>query len=228
MVDLDAYLTELLARLREAFGPRLLYAGLQGSHLRGEAGPDSDIDVMLVIDGLSYDDLLTYRSLLQACGEYERSCGFVCGREDLRLWNPLEIYHLLHSTQDLVGELAVLVPPYARADAVKYLQLSADNLFHELCHRTVHGRADRASAALPGLCKSAFFLLQDLHSLETGDFAPNRASLRALLSGTDRAVWELDAALRRGESPDAEAAYRLLFAFCREVRRRAAALLSRA
>ena len=139
MLDLSAYLADLTARLRAQFGPRLLYVGLQGSYLRGEATPDSDIDVLLVLEDLAYDDLLAYRRLLQDCGQYEKACGFVCGREDLARWNPLEIFHLLHSTKDLVGELSALVPPYGRADAVRYVQLSCNNLFHELCHRTVHG-----------------------------------------------------------------------------------------
>ena len=35
MLDLSAYLADLIARLRAQFGPRLLYVGLQGSYLRG-------------------------------------------------------------------------------------------------------------------------------------------------------------------------------------------------
>lgn len=68
MLDLSAYLADLTARLRAQFGPRLLYVGLQGSYLRGEATPDSDIDVLLVLEDLAYDDLLAYRRLLQDCG----------------------------------------------------------------------------------------------------------------------------------------------------------------
>lgn len=124
-----------------------------------------------------------------------------------------------------MGELSALVPPYGRADAVRYAQLSCNNLFHELCHRTVHGGEPVAAEALAGMCKSAFFLLQDLHALETGVFAQSRAALLAALSGQDRAVLELDAALRRGEPVDPEAASRLLFAFCRDALRRAQALL---
>ena len=208
MLDLSAYLADLIARLRAQFGPRLLYVGLQGSYLRGEATPDSDIDVLLVLEDLAYDDLLAYRRLLQDCGQYEKACGFVCGREDLARWNPLEIFHLLHSTKDLVGELSALVPPYGWADAVRYAQLSCNNLFHELCHRTVHGGEPGAAGALAGMCKSAFFLLQDLHALETGEFAQSRAALLAALSGQDRAVLELDAALRLDAAPAVRRAHR--------------------
>ena len=54
MLDLTAYLDDLVAALRARFGARLLYVGLQGSRLRGEAREDSDIDVMLVLKGLTY------------------------------------------------------------------------------------------------------------------------------------------------------------------------------
>ena len=51
MFDLQSYLSRLLSLLRRTFGPRLVYLGLQGSYLRGEATENSDIDVMAVIDG---------------------------------------------------------------------------------------------------------------------------------------------------------------------------------
>jgi len=54
MVDLQAYLQALITALRRAYGERLVYVGLQGSYLRGEAGEDSDVDVMTVIEALSH------------------------------------------------------------------------------------------------------------------------------------------------------------------------------
>ena len=221
MLDLTAYLDDLVAALRARFGARLLYVGLQGSRLRGEARKDSDIDVMLVLEGLTYEDLTAYRALLQALGQFDLACGFVCGREDLLRWNPLELYHLLHTTRDVYGALAPLLPPHTRADAARYVQLGSNNLFHELCHRTVHGAAPCAPEALAGMCKAAFFLLQDLRALETGEFAQNRAVLRPLLSDLDAQVLALDEALRRGESVDAEVALRLLLRFSRDAARRA-------
>ena len=49
MFDLDKYLADLLMKCRSAFGERLLYMGLQGSWLRGEAHENSDIDVMVMV-----------------------------------------------------------------------------------------------------------------------------------------------------------------------------------
>jgi predicted nucleotidyltransferase len=43
----DPILAELVTRLRAAFQPECIY--LFGSHARGEAGPDSDYDLLMVL-----------------------------------------------------------------------------------------------------------------------------------------------------------------------------------
>ena len=75
MFDLNEYLNSLISECREAFAGRFLYAGLQGSYLRGEAKENSDIDVMIVIDSFSPDDMRTYRDILKKIGYYDKSCG---------------------------------------------------------------------------------------------------------------------------------------------------------
>ena len=53
MFDLDNYLNDLISNCRTAFGNRLLYVGLQGSCLRGEAHKNSDINIMVIQDRFS-------------------------------------------------------------------------------------------------------------------------------------------------------------------------------
>ena len=89
MFDLNDYLKKLIAACQAAFGDRLLYVGLQGSYMRGEATERSDIDVMIVLDRFSVRDMDIYRQALESAGERERACGFICGREELARWNPL-------------------------------------------------------------------------------------------------------------------------------------------
>lgn len=90
MFDLDKYLADLILNCRSAFGERLLYMGLQGSWLRGEAHENSDIDIMVILDRFSVRDMDTYRGILREIGFYERSCGFICGEDEMKRWNPLE------------------------------------------------------------------------------------------------------------------------------------------
>ena len=63
MFDLNRYLADLTLNFRSAFGERLLYMGLQGSWLRGEAHENSDIDVMVILDRFSVRDMDTYRQI---------------------------------------------------------------------------------------------------------------------------------------------------------------------
>ena len=96
MINIHDYISRLIDLLRDHFGSRLLYVGLQGSYLRGEAADTSDIDIMAVIEGLSVSDLGAYRSILQSMDHFDLSCGFICSQEDLVHWNPLEICHVPH------------------------------------------------------------------------------------------------------------------------------------
>ena len=117
--------------------------GLQGSWLRGEAHEDSDIDIMVILDGFSVQDMDTYRGILKGIGFYEKSCGFICGKDELKRWNPLEVCQLRQTTKDLIGVLTDYLPPATREDEINYVKLSLGNLYHELCHRYIHADRDK-------------------------------------------------------------------------------------
>ncbi|MBQ5769756.1 MAG: nucleotidyltransferase domain-containing protein, partial [Clostridia bacterium] len=110
MFSVQKYLESLLSIMKRDFGDRLLYVGLQGSYLRGEATEGSDIDVMAVIRDFSVSDMVLYRKAIESLEEYEKSCGFICGLDEMKNWNPLEICHLIHTTKDYYGCLSSLVP----------------------------------------------------------------------------------------------------------------------
>ena len=58
MFDPEKYLADLILHCRLAFGERLLYMGLQGSYLRGEAREDSDIDVMVMTEMKNFAEFM--------------------------------------------------------------------------------------------------------------------------------------------------------------------------
>ena len=74
MVDIENYIERLIILLKDCFELRLLYVGLQGSYLRGEATDNSDVDIMVVIDGLSVSDLDAYRAAIQSLEHFDKSC----------------------------------------------------------------------------------------------------------------------------------------------------------
>ncbi len=98
MIDYEKYIEQLTKDLQESIGERLIYVGLQGSYLRGEANENSDLDIMVVIDGLKVSDMDLYREAISRLEQVDKSCGFIAGKEELAHWNPLEICHLLHTT----------------------------------------------------------------------------------------------------------------------------------
>ena len=211
MFDLDGYLSDLISKCRIHFGDRLLVVGLQGSYLRGEAHESSDIDVMVILDRFSVRDMDQYREILKTIGFYERSCGFICGRDELLRWNPLEVCQLRHTTKDLFGVLTDYLPSATREDEVNYVKLSLGNLYHELCHRYIHAERDRNIAKFRGDCKGVFFLMQNLHDLESGRFILTKGELKEAVSAEDRRALEL------AELPDGfdfEQAFSVLFEWC--------------
>lgn len=216
MIDAKLYMKALIEQLRERFGERLCYVGLQGSYLRGEATEKSDIDPMVVIDGLSVQDLAVYRNVIQGLDHYERSCGFICGREELRCWNPLEICHLIHSTEDYYGQLSALVPACTQADMRNFIKLSLNNLYHEICHRYLHAAPEKNAAKIAGSYKGTFFILQNIYYLQTGIFAATKRELLPLLTGKHRQILQTAMDMNDGKTYTFEDAFSQLYSWCRE------------
>ena len=220
MFQIDEYMEELIDRLKDTFGERLVYIGLQGSYLRKEQTKNSDIDIMAVIDHISVEDLKTYRKVLVAIGNYDRSCGFICSKADLAHWNPLEICHLLHTTKDYYGELKNLVPAYTMDDERKYVQFSLNNLYHEICHRYIHADKERNISKLPTTCKSVFFIMQHLYYLSSGNFIPTKRELLACVQDEDKKVLELSLSLQENSDYDFDQAFSILFRWCQNALQR--------
>ncbi len=191
MFILEGYLEKLINECRSAYGERLVYLGLQGSYLRGEATEESDIDIMAVIDGFCTADMDIYRGILKTVGWYERSCGFICGRDELMRWNPLEVIQLRYTTKDLYGKLSDLLPYAGKEDEINYIKLSLGNLYHELCHRYIHSDKENSAVKLKFTLKGFFFLIQNLNYVESGEFLLSRRELKEKVSSADRYILEL-------------------------------------
>lgn len=216
MIDVEKYILQLIDLLKRQFGTRLFYVGLQGSYLRGEATGSSDIDIMIVLDGLCVSDLDRYRDIILKLEAPDKSCGFICGKTDLANWNPLEIFHLLNGTKDYYGNLCQLVPSYTEDDIRNYAKLSINNLYHEICHRYIHAGRSKNMEKLPDSYKCVFFILQNLYYLKHGKYVPTRSALLPLLSGNDHAVLKEAIKLGNGTAPEFDQSFELLFTWCQD------------
>ena len=84
--------------------------GLQGSRARGEAGAESDIDTVLILDELSASDLARLRQAVAELPERDKLCGFVSGKEELRSWERSELFQFYNDTRPIFGSLDFLLP----------------------------------------------------------------------------------------------------------------------
>lgn len=216
MIDIDKYIAQLIKQLKCQFESRLLYVGLQGSYLRGEATEDSDIDIMVVIDKLNVTDLERYRAIIQSMAYADKSCGFICSRTDLINWNPMEMHHVLHTTKDYYGVLSKLSPAYTTSDIQNFVKLSLNNLYHEICHRYIHGDINKNIAMLPRTYKGVFYILQNLYYLRWNKYITTKAELLPLLDGKDREVLERSMQFDNGIHYDFPQCFELLFTWCQE------------
>ena len=199
MFDVNVWMTRLTEGLKEAFGPRLLFVGLQGSFGRGEAGPDSDIDVVTVLDTLSVSDLKIYRTLVRSMPSGERACGFLCGAEDLKHWPRYDLAQLEQDTVPIYGSFRELLPPRSREALAEAARNGAAALYHALCHSYLYGKGpDR----LAQRCKEAFFVLRALHEWRTGEYVPTRRELVRRLEGTEREILEYTIGTAPSVSPE--------------------------
>ena len=216
MIDVERYISRLTDSLLAEYGSRLVYVGLQGSYLRGEATENSDIDIVAVIEKLDVSDLERYRSIIQSMEAHAKSCGFICSKDDIAHWNPLEIHHLLNCTKDYYGALNELVPDYTEVDIRNFIKLSLNNLYHEICHRFVHSADNQNLSKLAGAYKGVFFILQNLYYLNTGMYIATKSELLPLLDEKNRVVLKRGIELSNGVTHDFDESFFLLFTWCQE------------
>ena len=74
MIVISSWIDTFLKALQETFGERVWFVGLQGSYGRGEATEGSDIDVVVILDALTAEDVRAYGAMLDTLAHRERIC----------------------------------------------------------------------------------------------------------------------------------------------------------
>ena len=197
MLDINSWMNAYITAVRAAFGDRVKYIGLQGSRGREEAGPDSDIDVVCILDACSLNDLEAYRAAVADLPDRDKLCGFVSGAAELAAWDAADLFQFRHDTADWYGHLSDLLPPEQEEDARRALHTGSCGLYHLCCHNFLHGRSREAVAEA---YKSAVFLLQARTYLEQGVYCRRRAELEQHLTGPDLDILQTAQSLKAGET----------------------------
>lgn len=202
--SIDIWMADYQKNIERVFGNRVWFIGLQGSYGRGEASEQSDIDVVLILDRISAEDLHTYGKLLDTLQSREKICGFVSGKEELLNWEPSDLFQFYYDTVPVRGSLDELLPYIQPADIGRAVHMGACNVYHMCVHNMVH---EKSKDILKDLYKSASFTLQAIAFLQTGVYAKRKEDLRLLLKNKDKYILEKSMRLKTmgdSEEPDLE------------------------
>lgn len=192
MVDSDKWMKKFLSKIRSEFGDRLLYMGLQGSQRRGEAKPDSDIDIVAVFDKLELEDLDLYRRVLLEMPDNPRPCGFICNREDLLNWSKSDLFILKHDAKDYWGRLTDILPQISPDAGIEAAKKDVADTLHFLIHSWTFGSHEEREKAINDAVKRILFTCFLVEFIRSGVYYPDRTSLRANTAEDMAEVLSLD------------------------------------
>ena len=185
MTDMKQWMPVFLQNMQESFGERLVCVGLQGSHGRGEETEQSDIDVVVILDTLTLEDLNTYRTAVADIPARDKLCGFVSGREELAHWDGAELFQFYYDTTAYFGSLDFILPRIGRAEIRRAIHMDACKIYHGCCHNYLHGRD---VSVLRACYKSAFFILQAMYYLKTGMYISRKVDLLPKLTDVEHEI----------------------------------------
>lgn len=192
--EIDAWVNEFLVSVKQLFGKRLVFVGLQGSYNRGEAKDQSDIDMVVILDQVTPADLRQYSAMLDTLPNREKACGFISGLQVLRSWEPLDLFQLYHDTTPILGSLDFIQKVMGVEDVRRAVRLGACNIYHICGHNLVH---QKKPGLLRSLYKSAAFTVQAVYYDQTGEYVKHKENLIPLLQPDEREILEAVVALKR-------------------------------
>ena len=208
-MDAMAWACEAARKLADGFGERLRFVGLQGSRARGEEREGSDIDLVVLLDGISADDLRRCRTVIQTMPQKELACGFVGSTRAVASWPRHELLQFVCDTRPICGDFESIIDTgFTSDDALRAARIGASGIYHALCHARVFDGID-AEAALEPLFKQAFFVLQALQFARTGRYPETKRDLAKRLAGEEALILEVGRDWEAHHPVDAEGAEKL-------------------
>lgn len=180
--QIEEWTKAYIKAVNAAFGKRIWFIGLQGSQGRGEATASSDIDMVFILDVVSYEDLEIYNRMLDTLPYRDKVCGFVSGKGELLAWDKAELFQFCNDTIPLYGSLDSLLQTIQREDVERAIKIGACTIYHGCIHNVLH---EKSNDILKSLFKSVFFTLRAIVYLETGIFEKTQKELLNMLCPQD-------------------------------------------
>ena len=214
MIEINKWLNIFTAALETAFPDRVYFIGLQGSYGRGEATETSDIDMVVILDELTAQDIKAYNSMLDTLPHRELICGFLSGKNEILNWEPSDLFQFYHDTRAIKGSLDELLALIDQSAVDRAIKIGACNICHGCVHNMLH---DKSEDILRGLYKSASFVMQAVCYKQTGKYMDNLKGLAETLRGTDKEIIDTFIKLKNGADADFDEMSEILFQWAKKM-----------
>ena len=214
MLDISSWMNTFLQSLQTTFGKRVWFVGLQGSYGRGEATEHSDIDVVVILDALSFADIQKYNAMLNTLPKRELICGFLSGKDELLLWETSDLFQFYHDTTPIKGSLDELLPLLNDAAVARAIKMGACNIYHGCVHNMLH---EKSEDVLRGLYKSASFVVQAIAYQNTGKYISRQADLLLVVANEEKDIVSTFVHLKHGGAVDFDKMSNTLCAWCKKL-----------
>lgn len=188
MIDIDEWLEVFCEKCRGVFDERIRFIGIQGSFGRGEQKEGSDIDVVLLLDKADMQDLKLYDAVLSEIPNRELACGFVSGWQEIKNWDSAELFQFYYDTTPVVGNIDELLSAIDADSVRRAVHTGACIIYHACVHNFLHEKDD---GILKGLYKSARFVVQAVHFVQTGEYVKEKALLAESVDKAERRIMEI-------------------------------------
>lgn len=208
MIDIDLWMERFTELLKETFGDRIYFVGLQGSYGRGEATESSDIDVVVILDKLTADDIKKYSDMVDILPNRELICGFLSGKDELINWEPSDLFQFYYDTTPIAGTLDELLTKIDNAAVDRAIKIGACNIYHGCVHNMLHEKSDDI---VRGLYKSASFVIQAIVFRDTGKYIRHQKDLLEAVNNEEKEILKDFIALKNGAAVEFDTMSESLF-----------------
>ena len=213
MIDIKNWMNIFLDALNTTFSDRVWFVGIQGSYGRGEATETSDIDVVVILDELSAEDIQAYNNMLDTLPHRALICGFVSGKKEILNWEPSDLFQFYYDTTPIKGSLDELLSVIDECAVDRAIQIGVCNIYHGCVHNMLH---EKSKDILKGLYKSASFVVQAIAFKQTGNYIKHLKDLLGVVSSDEQAIVEAFVNLKNGGMIDFDLMSETLFAWSKK------------
>ncbi len=195
MIDIAVWQEAFLKALNSTFSDHIWFVGLQGSYARGEATESSDIDLVVILDELSAEDINAYNDMLDTLSHRELVCGFLSGKDEIMNWEPSDLFQFYYDTKPIVGSLDYLLEKIDSEAVERAIRIGACNIYHGCVHNMLY---EKSEEILKGLYKSASFVMQAICFSRTGRYVRHQKDLLEIVLDDEKRIVETFISLKNG------------------------------